>query len=159
MCSIVSHLARELGTLRNTWATKWNRPPFGELSAGARVCPHRNMVARLFGNVEGGTLMTGRFTVCTMVINPLSCHPRRTVSLSPNPPKDTDGRREDSGRGWVRELQGRWPGVGVDGRAVEGLQSPHRAPRPYAGVAMRGMARGYAAGDSRDRGGARLRGR
>ena len=27
--------------------------------------------------------------------------------LSPNPPKDTDGRREDSGRGWVRELQGR----------------------------------------------------
>ena len=33
------------------------------------------------------------------------------ASLSPNPPKDTDGRREDSGRGWVRELQGRWPGV------------------------------------------------
>ena len=31
--------------------------------------------------------------------------------LSPNPPKDTDGRREDSGMGWVRELQGRWPGV------------------------------------------------
>ena len=33
------------------------------------------------------------------------------VRFSPNPPKDTDGRREDSGRGWVRELQGRWPGV------------------------------------------------
>ena len=33
------------------------------------------------------------------------------VPLDPNPPKDTDGRREDSGRGWVRELQGRWPGV------------------------------------------------
>ena len=33
------------------------------------------------------------------------------ASLIPNPPKDTDGRREDSGRGWVRELQGRWPGV------------------------------------------------
>ena len=31
--------------------------------------------------------------------------------LNPNPPKDTDGRREGSGRGWVRELQGRWPGV------------------------------------------------
>ena len=29
------------------------------------------------------------------------------TSLNPNPPKDTDGRREDSGRGWVRELQGR----------------------------------------------------
>ena len=33
------------------------------------------------------------------------------LELNPNPPKDTDGRREDSGRGWVRELQGRWPGV------------------------------------------------
>ena len=33
------------------------------------------------------------------------------IKLNPNPPKDTDGRREDSGRGWVRELQGRWPGV------------------------------------------------
>ena len=33
------------------------------------------------------------------------------LSVSPNPPKDTDGRREGSGRGWVRELQGRWPGV------------------------------------------------
>ena len=32
-------------------------------------------------------------------------------ALNPNPPKDTDGRREDSGRGWVRELQGRWPEV------------------------------------------------
>ena len=28
------------------------------------------------------------------------------VLLSPNPPKDTDGRREESGRG-VRELQGK----------------------------------------------------
>ena len=27
--------------------------------------------------------------------------------LSPNPPKDTDGRREESGRGGVRELQGK----------------------------------------------------
>ena len=35
----------------------------------------------------------------------------RQFGISPNPPKDTDGRREDSGRGWVRELQGRWPGV------------------------------------------------
>ena len=33
------------------------------------------------------------------------------IIVSPNPPKDTDGRREGSGRGWVRELQGRWPGV------------------------------------------------
>ena len=35
----------------------------------------------------------------------------QVLPLNPNPPKDTDGRREDSGRGWVRELQGRWPGV------------------------------------------------
>ena len=55
------------------------------------------------------------------------------LSLIPNPPKDTDGRREDSGRGWVRELQGRWPGVGVDGRPAAGLQSPHRAPKALCG--------------------------
>ena len=36
---------------------------------------------------------------------------RYNRTLNPNPPKDTDGRREGSGRGWVRELQGRWPGV------------------------------------------------
>ena len=29
------------------------------------------------------------------------------TTLTPNPPKDTDGRREESGRGWVRELQGK----------------------------------------------------
>ena len=81
-------------------------------------------------------------------------------NLSPNPPKDTDGRREDSGKGVGEGATGEmaW-GLGVDGRPADGLQSPHRALRPYAGVAMRGMARGYAAGDSRDRGGARLRGR
>ena len=56
-----------------------------------------------------------------------------SVKVNPNPPKDTDGRREDSGRGWVRELQGRWPGVGVDGRPADGLQSPHRAPRALCG--------------------------
>ena len=30
----------------------------------------------------------------------------QATSLNPNPPKDTDGRREESGRG-VRELQGK----------------------------------------------------
>ena len=57
----------------------------------------------------------------------------KAPKLSPNPPKDTDGRREDSGRGWVRELQGRWPRVGVDGRPADGLQSPHRAPKALCG--------------------------
>ena len=50
-------------------------------------------------------------------------------------------------------------GLGVDGRPADGLQSPHRAPKALCGSCVRGMARGYAAGDSRDRGGARLRGR
>ena len=80
--------------------------------------------------------------------------------LSPNPPKDTEGRREGSGRGWVRELQGRWPGVLGQMGGRRPVFSRRTGPlRPYAGVAMRGKARGYAAGDSRDRGGARLRGR
>ena len=33
----------------------------------------------------------------------------------------------------MRELQGRWPGVGVDGRPADGLQSPHRAPKALCG--------------------------
>ena len=36
--------------------------------------------------------------------------PNALEQLSPNPPKDTDGRREDRRRG-MRELQGRWPGL------------------------------------------------
>ena len=40
--------------------------------------------------------------------------------LNPNPPKDTDGRREDSGRGWVRELQGRWEAGGRSSVAAQG---------------------------------------
>ena len=53
--------------------------------------------------------------------------------FSPNPPKDTDGRREDSGRG-VRELQGDGLGsIGVDGRSADGLQSPHRVPMAVCG--------------------------
>ena len=53
---------------------------------------------------------------------------RATLDLSPNPPKDTDGRRENRGSG-VRELQGRWPGLHW-GRweVAEGLQSLHRGP-------------------------------
>ena len=79
--------------------------------------------------------------------------------LSPNPPKDTDGRREDSGRGWVRELQGRWPGVGVDGRSADGLQSPHRAPKALCGscdardgerIRSRGLSRTGVARDCGD---------
>ena len=33
-------------------------------------------------------------------------HPHQSGIFNPNPPKDTDGRREESGRG-VRELQGK----------------------------------------------------
>ena len=51
----------------------------------------------------------------------------RWTGVSPNPPKDTDGRREDRGRG-VRELQGDGLGsIGVDGRSADALQPPHRA--------------------------------
>ena len=33
--------------------------------------------------------------------------PEHERIINPNPPKDTDGRREESGRGGVRELQGK----------------------------------------------------
>ena len=45
---------------------------------------------------------------------------------NPNPPKDTEGRREDRGRGGYR---GDGLGsIGVDGRSADALQPPHRAP-------------------------------
>ena len=71
--------------------------------------------------------------------------------VNPNPPKGTDGRREGSGRGWGEGATGEmaWA-LGVDGRSADGPSVAAQGPlRPYAGVAMRGMARGYAAGDSR----------
>ena len=40
-------------------------------------------------------------------------------NVNPNPPKDTDGRREDSGRG-VRELQARLSGLDSGRREVAG---------------------------------------
>ena len=63
-------------------------------------------------------------------------------ALSPNPPKDRDGRREESGRG-VRELQARNdPGsTWVDGRLASGLQALLGAPMAaYGGCGERGMA-------------------
>ena len=75
-----------------------------------------------------------------------SREPGRSSRLNPNP--SMDGVR--TAAGWVRELQGRWLGsIGVDWRSADGLQSPHRALWPSAGAAMRGMAREYAAGNSR----------
>ena len=50
-----------------------------------------------------------RFPAYLALLQPLRS--AQVPSVSPNPPKDTDGRGEDSGRGWVRELQGRWPGL------------------------------------------------
>ena len=54
--------------------------------------------------------------------------------LSPNPPKETAGRREDSGR-WVRELQGRWPGLHWGRWKVGGRSKPpHSAPMAVCGI-------------------------
>ena len=68
-----------------------------------------------------------------------SAHGPGVVSVSPNPPKDTDGRREDSGRG-VRELRGRWPGLPRGGREVGGGFSVV-APGPYGRLRTLGRAR------------------
>ena len=64
----------------------------------------------------------------------LGCPRLPTLSLSPNPPKDTDGRREGSGRGVGEGATGEmaWA-LGVDGRSADGLQSPHRARKALCG--------------------------
>ena len=53
----------------------------------------------------------GGDAVSEFMLAVLMLYAGRGILLNPNPPKDTDGRREDSGRGWVRELQRRWPGL------------------------------------------------
>ena len=83
---------------------------------------------------------------------------RSTLSL--NPPKDTDGRREDSGRG-VRELQGRWPGLHwgrweVGGRSSVAAQGPYGRLRE---LRCAGWRENTQQGTLADRGGASLRGR
>ena len=80
--------------------------------------------------------------------------------LSPNPPKDTDGRCEDSGRG-VRELQGRWPGLHwgrweVGGRSSVAAQGPYGRLRE---LRCAGWRENTQQGTLADRGGASLRGR
>ena len=82
------------------------------------------------------------------------------MSVSPNPPKDTDGRREDSGRG-VRELQGRWPGLHwgrweVGGRSSVAAQGPYGRLRE---LRCAGWRENTQQGPLADRGGASLRGR
>ena len=67
-------------------------------------------------DARGGWLLPGLWDVHVHLMfpdAPPKTIPERVIKygLNPNPPKDTDGRREGSGRGWVRELQGRWPGL------------------------------------------------
>ena len=80
--------------------------------------------------------------------------------LTPNPPKDTDGRREDSGRG-VRELPGRWPGLHwgrweVGGRSSVAAQGSYGRLRE---LRCAGWRENTQQGTLADRGGASLRGR
>ena len=77
---------------------------------------------------------------------------RNTISLwlNPNPPKGTEGRREDSRRG-VRKYRGDGLGsIGVAGGGRRTAFNRRTGPLwPSAGAAIRGMAKEYVAGNSR----------
>ena len=66
--------------------------------------PRTQTTVGIYKSIDGGQTWTA-------INEGLTTKEVDSLVVSPNPPKDTDGRREDSGRGWVRELQGRWPGV------------------------------------------------
>ena len=111
------------------------------------------------GSIIGCSLFPGGFRSKTIIPDSAPAgfqglSPRTSDSGLPHPPKDTDGRREGSGRGVGDGATGEmaW-GLGVDGRPAAGPQSPHRAPK----VSMPRWREDPAAGDSRA--GARLRGR
>ena len=78
-------------------------------ATGRRQSPVRQMRTRVTGTrrAKMGPVPSKRETTSSFSPSVRTWVP----PLSPNPPKDTDGRREGSGRGWVRELQGRWPGL------------------------------------------------
>ena len=83
------------------------------------------------------------------------------IAFSPNPPKDTDGRREDRGRG-VRELQGGWPGLHYWGRWEVSGRSSAAAQGPYGRLRELGCAgwrENTQQGTLADRDDASLRGR
>ena len=74
-----------------------NAPPIPTQSADRDTCYHcdTDAEAPLAGAIQRSNSLSSRLP---------------SLPLSPNPPKDTDGRREDRRRG-MRELQGRWPGL------------------------------------------------
>ena len=105
----------------------------------------------LWQETEGGTAQHGPVAGETRSSRPRSRRARTTIlserqyhgpvlrpvreragsrrRLNPHPPRDTDGRREGSGRG-VRELPGRWPGLHwgrweVGGRSSVAAQGPY----------------------------------
>ena len=117
-------------------------------------------VAAITGQL-GGT--PGYGAQHTFVCSSCQTHGKVALALNPSTHRLAFSRVKDSRKG-VGEGQGEtgFPGICVEylrsAVASQGFfESPHRALRPYAGVAMRGMARGYARGLSRP--GARLRGR
>ena len=118
-------------------------PPFGHIAE--RVL---DRLVREYGNSDGFEGNPQSFRIVTK------------LALSPNPPKDTDGRREDSGRG-VRELPGRWPGLHwgrweVGGRSSVAAQGPYGRLRE---LRCAGWRENTQQGTLADRGGASLRGR
>ena len=94
------YIVKNVGKAHGKTATFMPKPLFGDNGSGMHV--HQSLWrngTNLFYDPEGYALMSdmGLYYIGGL--------------LNPNPPKDTDGRREGSGRGWVRELQGRWPGL------------------------------------------------
>ena len=78
---------------------------FSPLSVSLALLMTYNGAAGATREAMAGTLGVGELERNT-VNNAAAGLLRKLCELSPNPPKDTDGRREESGRG-VRELQGK----------------------------------------------------
>ena len=121
---------------------------------GDRVRCSRVENTELFSLAVGGYGLLGFIDSVSLRLQ------ERKKLLIPNPPKDTDGRREDSGRG-VRELQGRWPGLHwgrweVGGRSSVAAQGPYGRLRE---LRCAGWRENTQQGTLADRGGASLRGR
>ena len=106
--------------------------------------------------------MAARLASPTLLISPESCqeagHARVILALARNPPKDTDGRREESGRGGegaTGEIA--WVPFGV-GRSADGLHRRTGAPGRLRELRCAGWRENTQQGTLSDRAGASLRG-
>ena len=86
---------------------KWFNKRWQDLDRRLEIVPGKTVLRRIRTKIQGsfGVTLTDYRIISSFHQDEVP-HDLKNLLLNPNPPKDTDGRREESGRG-VRDLQGK----------------------------------------------------